>query len=67
MKEFGKIIKTLFILTFIDDVLLRQAIEKQLNKSESGINFPGHYPKRAARSFRTAKKRSRKSPEGVAG
>ena len=32
LKEFGKIIKTLFILRYIDDVELRQSIEKQLNK-----------------------------------
>jgi len=35
IKEFGKIIKTLFLLTYIDDVSLRQAIEKQINKMES--------------------------------
>ena len=35
LKEFGKIIKTLFILQYVDDLELRQAIEKQLNKGES--------------------------------
>ena len=35
LKEFGKIIKTLFLLKYIDDVELRQAIEKQLNKQEN--------------------------------
>jgi len=35
LKEFGKIIKTLFLLRYIDDVELRQAIEKQLNKQEN--------------------------------
>jgi len=36
MKEFGKIIKTEYILRFIDDPALRSAVQKQLNKGESG-------------------------------
>ena len=39
IKEFGKIIKTDFLLTYIDDVGLRQRIEKQLNKSEASNRF----------------------------
>jgi TnpA family transposase len=39
LKEFGKIIKTLFLLKYIDDVKLRQKIEKQLNKLESSNKF----------------------------
>jgi len=39
LKEFGKITKTLFLLKYIDDVGLRQAIEKQLNKQESSNKF----------------------------
>ena len=39
LKEFGKIPKSDFILRIIDDVELRQAIEKQLNKSESTNKF----------------------------
>lgn len=39
LKEFGRIIKTLFLLKYIDDVELRQAIEKQLNKLESSNKF----------------------------
>jgi TnpA family transposase len=39
LKEFGKVIKTLFILRYLDDVVFRQAIEKQLNKSESSNKF----------------------------
>jgi TnpA family transposase len=35
LKEFGKIIKSIFMLKYIDDVKLRQMIEKQLNKLES--------------------------------
>ncbi|MGI8495645.1 MAG: Tn3 family transposase [Pyrinomonadaceae bacterium] len=39
LKEFGKIIKTLFILRYVDDVELRQSIEKQLNKIEHAHRF----------------------------
>lgn len=39
LKEFGKIIKTIFLLKYIDDVELRQTIEKQLNKLESSNKF----------------------------
>ena len=39
LKEFGKIIKTIFILKYIDCLDLRQAIEKQLNKGESSNKF----------------------------
>lgn len=34
LKAFGQIIKSLFILRYLDEVELRQAIEKQLNKVE---------------------------------
>lgn len=39
LKEFGRIIKSIFILTYIDDVELRQRIEKQLNKIELTNRF----------------------------
>lgn len=39
LREFGKLIKTVFILKYIDDLELRQAIEKQLNKLESSNKF----------------------------
>ena len=39
LKEFGRVIKTNFILQYIDDVSLRQSIEKQLNKSELANRF----------------------------
>ena len=39
LKEYGKIIKTDFLLNYIDDVTLRQRIEKQLNKVESSNKF----------------------------
>ena len=39
IKELGKIIKTDFLLNYIDDVQLRQKIEKQLNKVEASNKF----------------------------
>lgn len=39
LKQFGRIVKTLFLLKYIDDVKLRQMIEKQLNKLESSNKF----------------------------
>ena len=38
-KAFGQIIKSLFILRYLDDVTLRQSIEKQLNKVELANRF----------------------------
>lgn len=39
MKAFGQIIKSLFILSYVHDLDLRQAIEKQLNKVELANRF----------------------------
>jgi len=39
LKEFGRIIKTIYILTYVDDVSLRKQIEKQLNKIELSNKF----------------------------
>ncbi|MCP3874437.1 MAG: transposase, partial [Desulfobacteraceae bacterium] len=39
LKQFGRIIKTIFLLKYIDDLELRQMIEKQLNKLESSNKF----------------------------
>ena len=39
LQEFGKIIKSIFILNYMDDVALRQTIEKQLNKGELANRF----------------------------
>lgn len=39
LKAFGRIIKSMFILRYIDDVELRQSIEKQLNKVEQSHNL----------------------------
>jgi TnpA family transposase len=39
LKEFGRIIKSQYILTYYDDVKLRQSVEKQLNKVELSNKF----------------------------
>lgn len=39
IKEFGRIMKSIFILTYLDDVELRQRIQKQLNKVELSNKF----------------------------
>jgi len=39
MKAFGQIIKSLFILRYLNELELRQAIEKQLNRVELGNRF----------------------------
>lgn len=39
LKEYGKIIKSIFILQYLDQVKLRQAISKQLNKVEHSNRF----------------------------
>ena len=39
LKEFGRIIKSIFVLKYVDDVNWRQAIEKQLNKGELANKF----------------------------
>lgn len=39
LKEFGKLVKSLFLLTYIDNLELRQAIQKQLNKIELSNKF----------------------------
>lgn len=47
LKEFGRIIKSIFVLKYVDDVAWRQTIEKQLNKGElankfaSAVSFAG--------------------------
>jgi TnpA family transposase len=41
LKEFGRIVKTGFLLTYFDDVTLRQMIQKQLNKIELANKFSG--------------------------
>jgi len=39
LKEFGRLVKTYYILNYAEDVLLRQKIEKQLNRIELSNKF----------------------------
>ena len=39
LKEFGKLLKTQFIYAYMEDVTLRQRIQKQLNRAELGQRF----------------------------
>jgi TnpA family transposase len=39
LKEFGRIIKSIFVLKYVDDMVWRQGIEKQLNKGELANKF----------------------------
>jgi TnpA family transposase len=39
LKQLGRIIKSIFLLKYIDDLELRQLIEKLLNKIESSNKF----------------------------
>ena len=39
LKEFGRIIKSIFLLQYLDNLELRQSIEKQLNKVELSHKF----------------------------
>ncbi|NOR25238.1 MAG: Tn3 family transposase [Desulforhopalus sp.] len=44
VKAFGQIIKSLFILRYLDELELRQAIEKQLNKVKRFVSQAGLVP-----------------------
>ena len=39
LRDLGRIIKTLFLLTYIDDVDYQQRIHVQLNRHESTLNI----------------------------
>lgn len=56
MKAFGQIIKSLFILRYIDDLELRQAIERQLNKVELANRFTRAVAVGNSREFTQAEK-----------
>ena len=67
LKEFGKIIKTLFILRYVDDPELRQSIEKQLNKIEHArAPSPKPSPSATVRKSPKPKKKIRKSRRNAA-
>jgi TnpA family transposase len=64
MKAFGQIIKSLFILRYIDELELRQAIEKQLNKVELANRFTRAVAVGNPREFTQAEKEDQEIAEG---
>ena len=64
LKAFGKILKSLFILHYIDDVTLRQAIERQLNKIELAHRFTRAVSVGNPREFLQAEKQEQEIAEG---
>jgi TnpA family transposase len=63
-KAFGKIIKSLFILHIIDDIELRQAIERQLAKIEHAHRFTRAVSVGNPREFIQAEKQEQEIAEG---
>jgi TnpA family transposase len=63
MKAFGQIIKSLFILRYLDDLELRQAIEKQLNKVELANRFTRAVAVGNPREFTQAEKEEQEIAE----
>ncbi len=64
LKALGQIIKSLFILKYIDDVELRQAIEKQLNKVELANRFTRAVAVGNPREFVQTEKEEQEIAEG---
>lgn len=64
LKAFGRILKSLFILRYIDDVTLRQAIERQLNKIELAHRFTRAVSVGNPREFLHAEKQEQELAEG---
>lgn len=63
LKAFGQIIKSDFILRYVDDVDLRQAIEKQLNKVELANKFSRAVAVGNPREFTQAEKEEQEIAE----
>jgi TnpA family transposase len=63
MKAFGQIIKSLFILRYLDELELRQAIEKQLNKVELANRFTRAVAVGNPREFTQAQKEDQEIAE----
>lgn len=64
LKAFGRTIKSIFILRYIDDLELRQAVEKQLNKVESAHRFARAISVGNPREFTQAEKHEQEIAEG---
>jgi len=63
LKAFGQIVKSLFILRYVDDLELRQAIEKQLNKVELANRFTRAVAVGNPREFTQAEKEEQEIAE----
>lgn len=63
LKAFGQIIKSLFILRYVDDLSLRQAIERQLNKVELANRFTRAVAVGNPREFTQAEKEEQEIAE----
>jgi TnpA family transposase len=64
LKAFGKILKSLFILRYLDKVTLRQAIERQLTKIELAHRFTRAVSVGNPREFLQAEKQEQEIAEG---
>lgn len=64
LKAFGKITKSIFILRYVDEVELRQAIERQLNKIELAHRFTRAVSVGSPREFIQAEKQEQEIAEG---
>ena len=62
-KAFGQIVKSLFILHYLDELELRQAIEKQLNKVELANRFTRAVAVGNPREFTQAEKEKQEIAE----
>lgn len=63
LKAFGQIIAPLFVLRYVDDLTLRQAIEKQLNKVELANRFTRAVAVGNPREYSQAKKEEQEIAE----
>ncbi len=63
LKSFGQIIKSIFILRYLDDVPLRQAIEHQLSKIEQSHRFTRAVSVGSPREFVQAEKQEQEIAE----
>lgn len=64
LKAFGQIIKSLFILRYVNEVELRQAIEKQLNKVELANRFTRSVAVGNPREYTQVEKEDQEIAEG---
>ena len=67
LKSFGQIVKALFVSRYVDDLALRQAIEKQLNKVELANRLTRAVAVSNPRELTQAKRRSRRSRRPATG